>query len=90
MRYWTNNGTVSLTMRKILILPIRAYQYLISPLLPSSCRYSPTCSQFAIEALQKHGVFAGGWMAIKRIGRCHPWHEGGYDPVPDNTKQSIQ
>lgn len=90
MRYWTNNGTVSLAMRKILILPIQAYQYLISPLLPSSCRYSPTCSQFAIEALQKHGVFKGSWMAIKRIGRCHPWHEGGYDPVPDNTKQSIQ
>ncbi len=77
-------------MRKILILPIRAYQYLISPLLPSSCRYTPTCSQYAIEALQKHGVFVGSWMAIKRIGRCHPWHEGGYDPVPENSKQSIQ
>ncbi len=77
-------------MRKILILPIRAYQYLISPLLPSSCRYTPTCSQYAIEALQKHGVFVGGWMAIKRIGRCHPWHEGGFDPVPENTKRSVQ
>ncbi len=77
-------------MRKILILPIRAYQYLISPLLPSSCRYTPTCSQYAIEALQKHGVFVGSWMAIKRIGRCHPLREGGYDPVPENTKQSNQ
>lgn len=77
-------------MRKILILPIRAYQYLISPVLPSSCRYTPTCSEFAVEALQRHGALSGGWMAIKRIGRCHPWHKGGYDPVPDNTKQSIQ
>lgn len=77
-------------MRNILILPIRAYQYLISPLLPNSCRYTPTCSEFAIEAVQKHGILAGSWLAIKRVGRCHPWHEGGYDPVPDNNKQSVQ
>ncbi|MCC8175898.1 MAG: membrane protein insertion efficiency factor YidD [Bacteroidales bacterium] len=69
-------------LRKLLILPIRFYQLAISPMLPASCRYVPTCSQYAIEALQKYGALKGGWLAIKRICRCHPWGGSGYDPVP--------
>lgn len=61
---------------------IRFYQLCISPLLPPQCIYTPTCSQYAIEAINKYGVIKGGYLAIKRILRCHPWHEGGYDPVP--------
>ncbi|MGB5317336.1 MAG: membrane protein insertion efficiency factor YidD [Robiginitalea sp.] len=61
---------------------IRGYQKYISPLTPPSCRYLPTCSQYSIEALQKHGLRKGGWLAIKRIGSCHPWGGSGYDPVP--------
>lgn len=66
----------------ILILPIRFYQLCISPLFPSTCRYTPTCSQYAIEAIQKHGAIKGLWLAFKRISRCHPWGGSGYDPVP--------
>ncbi|MCI1208771.1 MAG: membrane protein insertion efficiency factor YidD [Treponema sp.] len=61
---------------------IKCYQVCISPLFPPSCRYYPTCSNYAIEALQKHGLFKGLWLAVKRILRCNPWHRGGYDPVP--------
>jgi uncharacterized protein len=61
---------------------VRFYQYTISPLTPASCRYTPTCSQYAIEAIQKYGPFKGGWLAMKRIARCHPWGGHGYDPVP--------
>ncbi len=66
----------------ILILPIRFYQLAISPMLSPSCRYVPTCSQYAVEALRKHGPFKGLWLAVKRILRCHPWGGSGYDPVP--------
>lgn len=69
-------------VRTLVILPIRAYQKLISPLLPPSCRFSPTCSQYAVVAIERHGVFKGGWLALKRVGRCHPWNPGGFDPVP--------
>ncbi len=69
-------------MRKILILLIRSYQYLLSPFLASSCRYIPTCSHYAIEAISEHGVFKGLVLTIKRLSCCHPWHAGGYDPVP--------
>lgn len=69
-------------VRALVILPIRAYQKLISPLLPASCRFSPTCSQYAVVAIERHGVFKGGWLALKRVGRCHPWNPGGFDPVP--------
>ena len=64
-------------------LPIRFYRLFISPLIPSRCRYTPTCSEYALEALQKHGPFHGLWLSAKRIGRCHPWGSHGYDPVPD-------
>ena len=64
------------------ILLIRFYRVAISPWLGSNCRYQPTCSVYSMEALQKHGIFKGGWLAIKRIGSCHPWGGHGYDPVP--------
>ena len=67
---------------RLLILLVRAYQYAISPLLPPSCRYLPSCSQYTVEALRKHGVFHGGWLSLKRIGRCRPGCPGGHDPVP--------
>jgi putative membrane protein insertion efficiency factor len=65
-----------------LILLIKIYQLLISPLFPSSCRYTPTCSHYTAEALKKYGIIKGGWLGIKRISRCHPWGGSGYDPVP--------
>lgn len=67
---------------ELLILPIRFYQKFISPMFPSSCRYYPTCSSYAIEALRKHGIFKGSYLAIKRILSCHPWGGSGHDPVP--------
>ncbi|OOX79023.1 membrane protein insertion efficiency factor YidD [Snodgrassella alvi] len=69
-------------MRYLLLGLIRFYQYAISPLLPPRCRYNPTCSQYAILALQKYGVMKGSWLAIKRICRCHPWGGCGHDPLP--------
>lgn len=69
-------------LSRIFILFIRFYQTCISPMFPPVCRYTPTCSQYAIEALQKYGPLKGSWLAIKRILRCHPWGGSGYDPVP--------
>lgn len=69
-------------LAKILLGLIRFYQYALSPMLPPRCRYQPTCSQYAIEAVRKYGGLKGGWLAAKRIGRCHPWGGSGYDPVP--------
>ncbi|MDR3706283.1 MAG: membrane protein insertion efficiency factor YidD [Paludibacteraceae bacterium] len=66
----------------ILLLPIYFYQRAISPMLPSACRYTPTCSQYTIEAIKKYGPAKGLWLGIKRILRCHPWGGHGYDPVP--------
>ncbi len=66
----------------LLILPIRFYQKCISPLTPPSCRFTPTCSQYAVQALRRHGPLKGLWLALKRILRCHPWGGSGYDPVP--------
>lgn len=68
-------------MQRILILALKAYKLLISPLLPSACRYYPTCSEYMLDAVSKHGAARGIWMGLKRLGRCHPFHEGGYDPV---------
>lgn len=79
------------SLKKIVIYPfvllVRFYQAAISPYTPASCRYSPTCSHYTIEALQKHGLLKGGWLAIKRIVSCNPWGGSGYDPVPENTKK---
>jgi putative membrane protein insertion efficiency factor len=69
-------------LRGFLILVIRSYQLWISPLLPASCRYYPTCSAYAIQALERHGAVRGSWLALRRITRCHPFQPGGYDPVP--------
>lgn len=69
-------------VQKILILPIRGYQLLISPLLGSNCRFYPSCSHYTLEAIETHGAVKGLWLGIKRILRCHPWSEGGIDPVP--------
>ena len=66
------------------ILPIRLYQWCISPLLPAACRYQPTCSAYAIEAIEHHGLIRGGWLTLRRLLRCHPWGGSGYDPVPHN------
>jgi putative membrane protein insertion efficiency factor len=68
--------------RRILIGGVRFYQLVISPLLPASCRYFPTCSAYSIEALERHGALRGTWLTIRRIARCHPLHAGGFDPVP--------
>lgn len=76
-------------MRALLLLPrrllagaVRGYQLFLSPLLPPSCRFTPSCSQYALEALERHGAVKGTWLAARRLARCHPWHPGGYDPVP--------
>jgi hypothetical protein len=75
-----------LSLKKIVIFPfvllVRFYQGAISPFTPAACRFEPTCSHYTVEALQKHGLFKGGWLAIKRIASCHPWGKSGYDPVP--------
>lgn len=68
--------------KSLALFLIRMYKRLISPLLPASCRFVPTCSQYTYEAIERYGVLKGSWMGAKRISRCHPWHPGGYDPVP--------
>jgi len=69
-------------MKKIALALIRLYQLVISPALPASCRFQPTCSHYGYEAIERYGLIKGGWMAAKRISRCHPFNPGGYDPVP--------
>jgi putative membrane protein insertion efficiency factor len=68
------------------ILLIKFYRAAISPFIPPSCRFTPTCSAYALESLQRHGALRGTWLAIRRIGKCHPFHGGGYDPVPEELK----
>ncbi|SFE93753.1 hypothetical protein SAMN04487969_109210 [Paenibacillus algorifonticola] len=68
--------------RRVFQAPIHFYRKAISPHLPPSCRFAPTCSAYALEAIEKHGVLRGSWLAARRISRCHPFHAGGYDPVP--------
>ena len=74
-------------MKKILMSIIKIYQRTISPLTPPSCRFHPTCSHYGLEALETHGALKGSWLAIRRISKCHPFHEGGYDPVPEKTNK---
>ncbi|NJL40220.1 MAG: membrane protein insertion efficiency factor YidD [Leptolyngbyaceae cyanobacterium SM1_4_3] len=73
-------------MKALLISLIRGYRLLISPLFPPTCRFQPTCSQYAIEAIARHGAVQGSWLATRRILRCHPFHSGGYDPVPPKSQ----
>jgi putative membrane protein insertion efficiency factor len=72
------------------MMAIRAYQKLLSPFFGRNCRYYPTCSAYTYEAIEIHGVAKGSWLGIKRIGRCHPWHEGGIDPVPGSADVSAR
>lgn len=69
-------------MKTLLIALLRFYRYAISPMLGRNCRFHPTCSEYALEALQRHGALRGSWLAARRLGRCHPFNAGGYDPVP--------
>lgn len=69
-------------MKRLLVALLRTYQYAISPFLGRRCRYYPSCSEYAVEAVEKFGAIKGGWLGVKRVCRCHPWHPGGYDPVP--------
>ena len=69
-------------MKQLLLALIRMYQKHVSPAFPPRCRFIPTCSQYALEAIEKYGALKGGWLALRRILRCHPFHKGGYDPVP--------
>jgi putative membrane protein insertion efficiency factor len=69
-------------MKKLLLALIRFYRSSVSPLFPPRCRYIPTCSEYALQAVEKYGALRGGWLALKRFLRCHPFHKGGYDPVP--------
>ena len=71
----------------LLILLIRIYQYTLSPFFGRSCRYTPTCSVYSIEAIKKHGAIKGGWLAAKRVGSCNPWGGSGYDPVPGSNEK---
>jgi putative membrane protein insertion efficiency factor len=70
-------------LRAALIAPIRLYQWTLSPLVGFNCRYAPSCSAYAVEAIETHGALRGGWLALRRLLRCHPWGGYGYDPVPD-------
>jgi putative membrane protein insertion efficiency factor len=69
-------------MKRLLLSLIGAYRLLLSPWWGSQCRFTPTCSHFAAEAIERHGAARGTWLALRRVGRCHPWHRGGFDPVP--------
>ncbi|HNP20030.1 MAG TPA: membrane protein insertion efficiency factor YidD [Fulvivirga sp.] len=82
-----NTLSIKGVISAILIFPIRIYQYTISPLLGSSCRHTPTCSRYAVEAIQIWGPIKGLWLGLKRISRCHPWGTHGYDPVPEKKKK---
>ncbi|WP_084546810.1 membrane protein insertion efficiency factor YidD [Glycomyces arizonensis] len=76
------NGAVSTAVTRVVSLPIVAYRRWISPAIPNRCRFYPSCSAYTLEALSSHGPVRGIWLSLRRLGRCHPFHPGGYDPVP--------
>jgi putative membrane protein insertion efficiency factor len=75
-------------MWRLPYLFILIYRRLLSPLLPATCRFHPTCSAYGLEALKSHGLLRGGWLTIRRVARCHPWHPGGHDPVPSRDRNA--
>ncbi|HKK14888.1 MAG TPA: membrane protein insertion efficiency factor YidD [Gammaproteobacteria bacterium] len=77
-------------MRTVLILLIKLYRYALSPWLGQHCRFYPTCSHYAESAIERHGIVGGGWLALRRLSRCHPWHPGGVDPVPDTVWRRVE
>ena len=72
-------------MKYLLLLLLRGYKRFVSPMLGQRCRFHPSCSTYTMEAIERFGVLRGGWLGVRRVGRCHPFHPGGYDPVPDDT-----
>ena len=76
-----------IVISKLIIALIRAYRLVLSPWLGQQCRFHPTCSQYALQAVEQHGPYRGSWLAIKRLASCHPWHTGGIDPVPESHTQ---
>jgi len=81
-------GEAGKTVARGLIFLIQLYRHMISPLRPASCRFVPTCSQYAVDALNEHGVIKGGWLATARLAKCGPWHRGGWDPIPERRPRS--
>ena len=79
----TVGAAIGRTVARVLTALVRGYQLALSPLLPAACRYYPTCSAYAIEAIERHGALRGSWLAARRIARCHPWGGTGWDPVPE-------
>ncbi|MFC4768470.1 membrane protein insertion efficiency factor YidD [Effusibacillus consociatus] len=77
-------------MKRLALLAIQFYRKWISPMKPPSCRFYPTCSAYALEAIDKHGITRGGWLSAKRLIKCAPWHPGGYDPVPEVKNRGLQ
>lgn len=75
--------------RTVLTAGVRAYQRFISPALPPACRFTPSCSAYAVTALERYGAVQGTWLALRRLARCHPWNPGGYDPVPDRNQRQV-
>lgn len=78
---------MNMWLRRLALVPVHAYRYLISPVLPPACRFYPTCSAYAVEAIMVHGILKGGWLTLRRLARCHPWAEGGVDPVPPSASR---
>ena len=77
-----------MTPRGVLVGALRGYKRFVSPLLPPACRFHPSCSVYAAEAIERHGALRGGWLAVRRVSRCHPWNEGGFDPVPEDVSRA--